>query len=151
MKVSTFEELQAEFMLRIASMVYCNMATVDTLGHPRSRIMHPIWDGSIGWAISWPLSPKSKHLVNNPLVSLAYIAEPYNPVYVEATAEWIESKDEKLRIWELYKSTPPLLGFDPQPHYGNINHKFFGLLRFLPWRIELAKLNGESVVWMPKL
>ena len=134
-------------MRRVSRAVYCNMATVDRKNRPRSRVMHPIWDGPIGWAISWPESHKTKHLQANPYVSLAYIQEHETPVYVDCVAEWIDEVAEKERIWELHKTTPPPLGFDPQPHYGTIYHQFYGLLRFTPWRIELGNLRGEPIVW----
>ena len=148
-KVSKFEELQEEFMRRVAEAVYCSMATIDLKNRPRSRIMHPIWDGPIGWAISWPESGKAKHLRANPYVTLGYIHDRDNPVYADCTAEWVSADSEKWRIWELYKSTPPPLGFDPEPHYGDIHHKYYGLLKFIPWRIELGSLTSESIVWRP--
>jgi len=149
MEVSRFEEIQAEFMDRAQKAVYCNVATVDLKGRPRSRVMHLIWDGPIGWVITWPESHKAKHLGNNPHVSLAYINNPYKPVYVECIAQWVNEVNEQLRIWELHKSIPPPLGFDPEPGYGTIENKYFGLLKFTPWRIELAELKAESLIWRP--
>jgi len=146
-EVATFEELQTEFMRRVAQAVYCSMATIDLKSRPRSRIMHPIWDGPVGWAISWPQSEKAKHLQANPSASLAYIHDRGKPVYVDCTAEWVSADSEKWRIWELYKSTTPPLGFDPELHYGDIHHKYYGLLKFTPWRIELGSLDGEAIVW----
>src|ERR1044071_9757587 len=122
MEFSNFAEIQTEFMRRVAQAVYCSMATVDRQGRPRSRILHPIWDSSTGWAISWKDSHKSKHLQINPYVSLAYIYDRDKPTYTDCRAEWIEADNEKLRIWNLYKNTPPPLGFDPEPHYGDIYH-----------------------------
>ena len=112
-EVSEFTEIEVEFTARIQKAVYCSMATVDRQGRPRSRILHPIWDGPIGWAISWPESHKAKHLENNPYVSLAYIADRDKPAYVDALAEWVNDEREKHRIWNLYQTTPPPLGFDP--------------------------------------
>ena len=149
MNVDRFEELQAEFTERVTQAVYCTMATVDRRNRPRSRIMHPIWDGSIGWMISWPASHKAKHLARNPWVSLSYIANKEKPVYVDGLAEWIDSAEEKRRIWDLHRATEPPLGFDPEPHYGSIDHPYYGLLRVTSWRIELGNLNGEPVVWRP--
>jgi general stress protein 26 len=146
-EISTFTDIQAEFMARIQKAVYCSLATVDLKGRPRTRVMHPVWDGPTGWVISWPESHKASHLQHNPYVSLAYIQDVHKPVYVEAVAEWIGDPGEKLRIWELHKATPPPLGFDPEPHYGSIQHRYYGLLRFTPWRIELAELQKESLVW----
>src|SRR5687767_14245645 len=147
MEVSKFEELQPEFMKRVSSAIYCSVATIDRMNRPRSRMMHPVWDGQIGWVISWPQSHKAKHLQGNPYVSLAYINDRDKPVYVDCQAEWIDEAREKERIWELHKNTPPPLGFDPEPHYGTINHPYYGLLKFTPWRIELGNLNGEPIIW----
>src|SRR5260221_3447683 len=71
MEVARFEDIQTEFMHRAQKAVYCNVATVDRKGRPRSRVMHVIWEGPMGWVITWPESHKAKHLANNPYVSLA--------------------------------------------------------------------------------
>jgi len=141
--------MQPEFIARVQKAIYCSMATIDRKGRPRSRIMHPIWDGPIGWVISWPESHNAKHLAGNPYVSLAYIHDKNKPVYVDAAAEWIDDVAEKHRIWKLHQTTPPPLGFDPQPHYGTINHQYYGLLRLTPWRIELGDLSGKPIIWRP--
>lgn len=147
MEVARFEELQQAFLERIQQAVYCSIATVDGKNRPRSRVMHPIWDGATGWVISSPQSHKATHLATNPAVSLAYIHDPYKPIYIDCSAVWIDDRTEKQRVWELHKTTPPPLGFDPEPHYGSIEHRHFGLLRFTPWRIELGDLYGEPLIW----
>ncbi len=147
METTTFEDIQSQFMERVQKAVYCNVATVDPKGRPRSRVMHLVWEGVTGWVVTDPASYKTKHLAANPHVSLAYLSDPMKPVYIEATAEWITQTEEQLRVWELYKTIP--LGFDLTPHYGTIEHKWFGLLRFTPWRIELAELWKESLIWRP--
>jgi len=149
MNVSQFEDLQAEFLERVSQAVYCIMTTVDRRNRPRSRVMHPIWDGPVGWVISWPASYKSKHLARNPAVSLAYLPDKSKPVYVDGIAEWVDGVEEQLRIWELHATTPAPIGFDPTPHYGNIENPYYGLLRITPWRIELGNLGGEPRVWRP--
>lgn len=150
MEIVHFEDIQDEFMARAQQAVYCNVATVDPKGRPRSRVMHVIWDGSIGWVITSPNSHKTRHLANNPYVSLAYISNPMKPVYADCTADWIHTVDEKHRVWELHKTIPPPLGFDPTPHYGTIEHEHYGLLKFIPWRIELAELWSGSLIWRPR-
>ena len=149
MEVAQFGDIQDEFMNRAQQAVYCNVATVDLRGRPRSRVMHVIWDGPMGWVITWPESHKAKHLANNPYVSLAYLSNPHKPVYAECTAEWVTEVEEKQRVWELHQTIPPPLGFDPAPYYGTIEHKYFGVLQFTPWRIELAELGSESLIWRP--
>src|SRR5215216_4260747 len=136
MNVARFEEIQAEFMDRAQQAVYCNVATVDRKGRPRSRVMHLVWEGPMGWVITWPESHKAKHLASNPYVSLAYVNNPMKPVYIECKATWVKDRDEKRRIWDLHKTTPSPLGFDPAAHYGTIENKYYGLLHFMPWRVE---------------
>lgn len=147
MIIGQFADIEAEFMTRVSQAVYCIMTTVDRQNRPRSRVMHPIWDGPIGWVISRPDSYKASHLAFNPAISLAYIPTKEKPVYVDGFAEWVGAVEEKQRIWDLHCSTPPPLGFDPQPHFGSIHHPYYGLLRITPRRIELADLFGESMVW----
>jgi len=147
MDVRQFEDAQTEFMARVSQAVYCTMATIDRQNRPRSRVVHPIWDGPIGWLISWPASHKAKHLARNPAVSLAYIPDKAKPVYVDAIAEWVDTVEAQRRIWDLHRTTPAPVGFDPQPHYGTIDHPYYGLLRLTPWRIELGNLNSEPIIW----
>ncbi len=147
MDVSTFAEIKVEFMARVSAAIYCSMTTVDHRNRPRSRMMHPIWDDVISWVISWPQSHKAKHLEHNPYVSLAYIQDKDKPVYVDCVAEWMNSESDKQHVWVLHQTIAPPLGFDPQPHYGSIHNQYYGVLKFTPWRIELANLGGEPLVW----
>jgi general stress protein 26 len=149
MEVPRFADLQPEFLARVDRAVYASLATVDRRGRPRSRVMHPVWDGPIGWIISSPSSHKARHLAANPAVSLAYLHDPLKPVYVDAYAAWVHDPAEKRRIWDLHRDTPAPLGFDPAPHYGTIDNPLYGLLRLQPWRIELGDLYGEALVWHP--
>lgn len=48
MEVSSFGEIEVAFLERIQRMVWCNVATVDRRDRPRSRILHPHWEGNIG-------------------------------------------------------------------------------------------------------
>ena len=145
--VEVFEEVQTELMARVCKGVYAVLATVDSLNQPRQRIMHPVWDGPTAWMITRLGSLKTRHLRGNPAVSLAYPQPFEQPVYIIGMAEWIETEEEKQRIWDLHKNTPPPVGSDPQPYYGSIQHPDFGLLRLTPARIELADLGGEGLVW----
>src|SRR6476646_10751477 len=113
MDVASFSDIEEEFMARVRRIVWCTVATVDGKGRPRSRILHPIWEGSTGWIGTHRYSHKSHHLDNNPYVSLAYIKDVFKPVYVDCTAAWIDDLDMKQRIWDLFKNTPEPLGYDP--------------------------------------
>src|SRR5215470_2455299 len=148
MKVSSFSEIEEEFIRRVHTMVWCSAATQDTLNRLRSRILHPIWEEATGWAGTRRHSLKAKHIAHNPYMSLAYIADVANPVYVDCTAEWVDDLSTKQHIWEMFKSFPPPLGFDYGRLFKSPEDPEFGLLKFTPWRIELfdiANLENKKV------
>jgi hypothetical protein len=144
MEVMHFSEIEEEFIQRVHTMVWCNVATIDSQQRPRSRILHPIWEGSTGWIATHRNSYKSQHLGYNPYVSLAYITDIMKPVYADCTTVWIDDLAQKQRIWDLFKNTPPPLGFDPALDFVSPDHENFGLLKLTPWRIALVTFPAES-------
>lgn len=150
MEIATFAEIEQEFNARITRMVWCNVATVDAEGTPRSRVLHPIWEGTTGWIATRKTPLKVNHLAHNPRVSMAYIAEPIQPVYVDGTAEWVDDRATKARIWDFFKNTPPPLGYDPVPFFNSIDEPNFSLLKITPTRIEIADMTGKPKVWHSK-
>ena len=59
----------------------------------------------------------------------------------ECRGEWEDDPAEKKRIWELYGSTPPPLGYDLQMFWkGGIEDPEYGLLKLTPWRIEISAI-----------
>jgi hypothetical protein len=86
-ELTLFAEIEAEFIQRVHAMVWCSMATLDTRNRLRSRILHPIWEGAVGWASARPHSLKAKHIAHNAYVSLAYIGDIAKPVYADCKAE----------------------------------------------------------------
>lgn len=143
----SFDELAAPMMERVRTMVWCNMATVDARSRPRSRVIHPVWDGPACWIGTRPGSFKARHLASNPYVSLAYVADAVNPVYVDARAEWVDDMDVRQQVWDLFLRIEPPLGYDPAPIFRDLAG--FGLLKIIPWRIELASALPpfEKIVW----
>ena len=139
-----FSEIEEEFIQRVHSMIWCSMATVDSQQRPRSRIVHPISEGSTGWVCTHRNSFKSRHLLQNPYVSLAYITQINRPVYVDCRAEWIEAFDQKQRVWNLFRDTPSPLGYDPAIDFIRPDHENFGLLKLVPWRIALVSFPAAS-------
>jgi general stress protein 26 len=142
--VGDFSEIEEEFMRRVQAMVWCNVATVDGKQRPRSRIMHPIWEGATGWIGTHRNSHKSRHLELNPYVSLAYIDDIMKPVYVDCTAGWVADLEEKKRVWDLFANTPAPVGYDPAPDFISPDHENFGVLKLTPWRIALVTFPAES-------
>lgn len=141
-----FAALEPEFMRRVSRIVWCTVATIDGKGNPRTRILHPIWevvDGAlVGYIATGRHSLKEKHIARNPYVSLSYWDQLHEQVYVDAKAEWSDAPEERQRIWDLYKSTPPPLGYDPGMIWkGGPLADDFGVMRLEPWRIEMWSLD----------
>lgn len=146
-----FADIEAEFMRRVHSVVWCSLATTDRQGRPRSRILHPIWEVTTGRPVGWIATRrhtlKAAHFAHNPYVSLAYIADVSNPVYVDCRVEWDADLDHKQRIWKMFKEAAPPLGYDPAPIFESPDHPNFGLLKLLPWRVEVTTVPADKRVW----
>jgi general stress protein 26 len=147
MQVATFAELEALFLERVHTVVWCNVATLDARSRPRSRILHPIWEGATGWIATRRQSHKAKHLAHHPFISLAYVADIAKPVYVDCYTEWADTAAAKQHVWELFQAAPPPLGYDPAPLFQSIDHPDYGVLKLTPWRIELTNFPQESLIW----
>src|SRR5207249_499636 len=104
----------------------------------------PIWEGPTGWIATHRHSYKAQHLTRNPYVSLAYITSIHQPVYADCLAQWVDDLEQKQRIWQLFKTTPPPLGFDPAQDFVRPDHENFGVLKLTPWRIALVNFPAES-------
>ena len=142
MDVATFDEIAEEFDARVRRIVWCSAATVDAKGRPRQRILHPIWEGAIGWIATNRHSHKEKHLAKNEHVSLSYWDQQHQQIYADCAALWEDDPAEKRRIWDLYASTPPPLGYDPAMIWKDgPAGETFGLLKLTPWRIELSGMS----------
>jgi hypothetical protein len=126
--------------------VWCTVATVDRLGRPRSRILHPHWEladeGLAGWITTRPTPLKRAHLAHSPYVSCSYWDATQDAVVAECRARWVEDVDEKARVWELFRSTPEPLGHDPYTIWpAGPSDPDAGVLRLDPWRLRVASLE----------
>ena len=90
MRVKSFTEIADEFKRRADHIVWCTMATVDAKGRPRSRILHPIWEGPVGWIATGRHSTKSQHIESTPFVSISYWTPEHEQIYAECRASWAE-------------------------------------------------------------
>lgn len=153
-----FAEIEEEFLDRIKRTVWCTFSTIDRKDRPRSRILHPIWEGGhngggpTGWILTGRNTLKTKHIAHNPHVSLTYWDPNHKQVHADCRAEWVDNVSEKQRIWDLYKNTPPPLGYDPGLFFPSADNPDTGLLKLTPWRIELFSLEGlasgrGALVW----
>lgn len=148
MRVNEFAAIEAEFQARVARDICCNLATVDEQKRLRSRVVHPLWEGLVCWVLTDRATPKARHIDRHPFVSLAYIGDNTQPAYAECKAEWIEDRVEKRRIWQRFRASP--LGYDPALFYDRVNHPNLGLLKLIPWRIQIDNTPGETYIWQPE-
>jgi general stress protein 26 len=150
MRVASFAEIEFQFLARVNRMVWCTLATVDALGRPGSRVVHTIWDGQTGWAMTRSGTPKLNSLTANPHVSLAYTSELMYPVYVDCVARWEDDPASRRYVWDLFLAAPPPLGYDPASMFVGVDDPGFGVLRFTPYRISLENVSGQGerrLVW----
>lgn len=156
MAVQSFAEIEEEFTKRVRRIIWCTVATQNPQGRLRSRILHPIWEGSTGWIATGRTSPKAKDITHNPYVSLSYWDPQHEQVYAECKAEWADDLATKQRIWDLLKSTPEPVGYDPGLFFqGGAGDGDFGVLKLTPWRIELYSVpdmfaRRPAQVWLPR-
>jgi general stress protein 26 len=137
----SYEDIAAELTRRIDRTVWCSMATVDGKRRVRSRIVHPLWDGRVGWLLTERHSAKARDVDGNPWLSLTYIDSTQEQVHVDCRTEWEDRLPEKRRLWEWFKTTPPPHGYDPGLFFPKgVEDASFGCLRLIPWRIELWSL-----------
>jgi hypothetical protein len=158
-ETTSFDDISAEFHARVARMVWCNVASVDDSCRPRSRIMHPLWEGQTGWIGTWLTSVKSNHeapslkirqLQDHPFVSLAYVADVMKPVYVDCRVDVLSDRETKRQFADLAGSLPPPYGYEVAEIFGGPEDARFGVLRLEPLRIAVVDFPappGKVIVW----
>ena len=149
-----FKDLEAKFKEITERIVWCTVATVDTQGRPRSRMLHPVWDGATGWIATGRLSHKAKHLSTNPYVSLTYWDPKHEQTMIDCQAEWQDDLETRAWLWERLKTTPEPVGYDPALFWPSHEDPGFGALKLTPWRLEVwslaAMAQGKPAeVWRP--
>ena len=152
MSVQSFADIKPAFQQRVSTIVWANVATSDTKGRIRSRMLHPMWevdgDSPVGWIATGRQSLKAKHLAANPYVSLTYWTPAHEQVMAECKTQWVEDMGEKQRLWDLFKSTPEPYGYDLGAFWKDVNDPTYGLLKLTPWRIECWTV-GEMATGVP--
>jgi Pyridoxamine 5'-phosphate oxidase len=144
----SFQSIEEDFLRISAEVVWATVATVDSRGRPRTRILHPYWevvDGRpVGWVATVRSPLKSKHLAANPFVSVSYWSPKQETAHADCRASWADDKRE--RVWNLFLEAEPPLGYDPatlsQWKDGPLGGEF-AVLRLDPWRVMI--LTAEDV------
>ncbi|KAA8880337.1 pyridoxamine 5'-phosphate oxidase family protein [Nocardia colli] len=144
-------EIAPAFVDLAHRIVWCTVSTTDPAGRPRSRVLHPLWewDGQelTGWIVTSKTPIKQAHLAHSPYASCNYWAPTHDTCLAECAAEWVDDVATKTRLWELFKSTPAPLGYDPGaigvPGWTGPESPNVSLLRLRPWRLRV--LLGENL------
>lgn len=157
--MSELRDVAPAFVEMAHQIVWCSAATVDRKGRPRSRILHPIWewDGEelVGWVGTGPTPLKRSHLEAHPYISLNYWTPSHDTCVAECRAQLLYDGDTRRRIWDLFKETPPPVGYDPAmiPVWDSPTSESFAVLKLEPWRLRvfpgtvLLKREGEVLTW----
>lgn len=157
--MSTLADTAPAFVDMAHRIVWCTVATVDTDGKPRTRILHPIWEwdedaGTLtGWIATSPNSPKAKHLAAVPELSLTYWDASHDTATADCTATFVD--DKRAWLWDTFKNAGPPVGYDPAiiPQWENPDSPEFGALRLDPHRLRvmpgslMLKGQGELLTW----
>ena len=145
MDVNSFSDIKQEFEERVSTIVWATVATVDTQGRMRSRMLQPMWEvtdeGPTGWIATGRDSLKAKHLEGNPYISMTYWTPEHKQVMADCKTDWIDDMGEKQRLWDLFKSTPEPYGYDLAMFWKDVNDPTYGLLKLTPWRIEVWSIE----------
>ena len=144
MDVASFAEIEDKFKETTQRVVWCTVTTMDRQNRPRSRILHPVWDGTTGWIATGRESHKAKHIAHNPFVSLSYWDQQHEQVQAECKAEWADDQAAKDQLWNLLKTTPEPVGYDPVAFWPSAEDPSFGALKLTPWRIEIWSVGAMS-------
>jgi hypothetical protein len=143
----------AGFVTIAHRVVWCSMSTVDALGRPRSRVVHPVWtwDGRgepVGRILSRIGSPKAAHLAGTPFASCSYRGEDHAVAVAECHAAWEPSPD-----WDVFRAQEPPVGFEPDEMFaGGTASPDAGVIVLRPWRLRWAEAadlaaGGGQHVW----
>jgi hypothetical protein len=157
---SPLAEVAPAFVEMAHRIVWCTVATVDTSGRPRSRILHPFWtwDGEVlvGWVATGQTPVKAANLGAHPFASCNYWAPTHVTCVAECDTSWFVDDDTRTRIWELFKNAPAPVGYDPAmiPVWKDgPTSPAFAALRLDPWRLRvfpgslLMGQGGEVLAW----
>lgn len=153
------DQVAPAFMEMAHRIVWATVATVDSRGRPRSRILHPIWqwDGArlTGWIATSPTPTKRAHLAASPYVSINYWEPGHDTCAAECRAAWAFDPETRQMVWDLFLNAPPPVGYDPRivPAWTSPAADAFAVLRLEPWRLRvfpgsvLLGQGGEVLKW----
>ncbi len=157
--MTSLDAVAPAFVEMAHRIVWASAATVDSVGRPTTRVLHPIWEwtGSdlTGWIATRPTSPKAAHLEHKPSISLTYWIENHDTCTADCDTTWDAAPDVKQAGWDRFKNAPAPVGYDPAiiPGWESATTPSFGVLRLTPWRLRVMPGSlmlagvGELMTW----
>jgi hypothetical protein len=139
--------------------VWCTVATVDTAGRPRTRVLHPLWewDGSdlTGWIVTDPTGLKARHLARTPTVALSYWDAVHDVASAVCDVRWRLAEEDRVAGWARFADAPPPVGYDPAviPGWESPSSPTFGILELRARRLDvmpgtvLTQGAGHPISW----
>ena len=158
--MSTLKQIAPAFVKMAHQIVWCSVATVDSDGRPRSRVLHPLWqwDGRelTGLIMTGPTPTKRAHLKASPYVSCNYWTPSQDTCIAECRATWALDDDTRKRVWRQFKEAPAPVGYDAAmiPGWDGPTSPSFAVLVLEPWRLRvfpgtaLMGKGGDVLTWM---
>ena len=153
------DQVAPAFVEMAHRIVRASVATVDSRGRPRSRILHPIWqwDGArlTGWIATSPTPTKRAHLAASPYASVNYWTPSHDTCVAECRAALLNDDDTRRFAWDLFLNGPPPVGYDPRivQAWTGPTAGAFAVIRLEPWRLRvfpgtvLMGQGGQVLVW----
>lgn len=161
--MTSLEKIAPAFIEMAHSIVWASAATVDTNGHPRSRVLHPIWewDGTdlFGWVATVPSPVKKAHLAVHPQMSLNYWTPSQDTCSAECLVKWYLDDETRAAVWDKFANAPAPVGYDPRiiPQWADgPTSEDFAALRLAPYRLRvmagtvMMKGEGAPLLWSAK-
>jgi len=157
--MNPLDQVAPAFVEMAHRIVWATVATVNSHGRPRSRILHPIWqwDGErlTGWIATSPTPTKRAHLTASPYVSVNYWEPTHDTCAAECRATLVFDLETRQRVWDLFRNGPPPVGYDPAivPAWTSPAADAFAALRLEPWRLRvfpgsvLLGKGGDVLRW----
>lgn len=158
--MNALDRVAPAFIDMAHSIVWASVATVDSDGKPRTRMLHPIWewDGTdlFGWIATVPTQLKRDHLAAHPWVSVSYWTTSHDTCAADCLVEWYTDDDTCSAVWQKFASGPQPVGYDPAiiPQWKDgPTAEQFAVLRLAPYRLRvmpgtmLTAGRGEVLTW----
>lgn len=148
--MSDLAAVAPKFVAMAQQIVWCTVATVDGRKRPRSRVLHPIWefDGSnlVGWIATAKTTLKVENMNASPNVSCNHWTPAQDTCVAKCAAQWVEDKDTKHHVWDLFVNGPEPVAYDPSmiPGWDNADSEGFNPLRLDPWLLRV--MPGSSLM-----